>query len=202
MNLLKTGKKGTTEGVTLIELLLVSSMMVLLGMAVYGTFSLGLAVHRRAVTDKPKNETVVFSERLANDLRNIRPFPESEFNGTSVGMVFHVHDPSYLVSATEAEMKESRPISRVEYVYDISSKSIVRRAYGYGGTKPYYSVTVLSGAENVAFGYLKAEEKALKSVIFEKNTETTPGAVKIEVFGKDPNRALFSRILDVPISGN
>jgi hypothetical protein len=189
------------DGVTLIELLLVSSMMVLIGVAVYGVFSLALNVYSRVETGRSGSDVVIFSEKLADDLRNLRPFPEFDFNGTPKGMTFYVNNARYLIFPYDTESLGAPPISRVEYTYEPSFDGVVRRAYRYGHREPYSVTTVLTGAGQVIFGYVKTGEKKGISSVFEENISTAPRAVKIEVTDTGANKVIFRRILDVPIAG-
>ncbi|MFA6636332.1 MAG: hypothetical protein WCV56_04430 [Candidatus Omnitrophota bacterium] len=199
MDIIKKIKRR--EGVTLIELLLVSSMMVLIGVAVYGVFSLALNVYSRIETGKSGSDIVVFSEKLADDLRNLRPFPEFDFNGTPDGMTFHVNNARYLISPSDAETSGVPPVSRVEYSYEPSFDGIVRRTYKYGHREPYSVTTVLSGEGQVLFGYVKPGEKKGMSSFFEEHISTAPRAVKIEVIDAGAKKVIFRRIVDVPITG-
>lgn len=192
-------RKYMSKGVTLIEILLVTSLMILVGMAVYGVFSLGVAVYKRAEIDKPRNEMMIFSERLADDIRNIMLSPEKDFIGTSNRLIFHIHRTKYLIS--KLDTGEEDPILRVEYVYEASNNSVVRRSYKYGAAKPYSSVTLLKGTGTVKFSYVKAEDRS-SIVEFLEKTEIIPRSLKVEIVEKTQNSFIFSRILDIPISGS
>ncbi len=192
--------KRSPKGTTLIELILVSSIMALVGMAVYGAFSLGLSVHNRVKADKPGNDIMVFTERIADDLRNLRPLPEFGFKGDPGRMTFHIHNTRYLVLPIDTVDPAELPVLRVEYEYEPVSDSVVRRSYRYGSAVPHSGVRVLSGVGPVTFGYQKAAFGRAVGKEFEGKAETIPRAVKIQIMGRDQSGVIYGRILDIPIS--
>ena len=123
------------KGITLVEILLVASIMTFVGLGIYKTFTSGITVWKWIEANRPDGEVLIFFDKVSSDLRNYCDIASSDFNGSSFSVSFLVHNPEYLVvseNAQSALLFQDDAISRIEYVYIPERKEIRRKMYKYG----------------------------------------------------------------------
>jgi prepilin-type N-terminal cleavage/methylation domain-containing protein len=82
--------KASKKAFTLVEIMLVSVLMAVLGLTIYGSFSAGSRIWQRAKDGAPEIEAHIFLNRLSQDLRNCFNSSVSAALGTSSSLSFSV----------------------------------------------------------------------------------------------------------------
>ena len=119
--------KTRIKGFTLLELLITTSLIALMGLAIYSTFARGVMVWERgSKTDVVEQEAMFSLQSLAKELKNSFKFSGIKFSGTKDGVFF----PTYVNTARVGEAPKWE-IGRVSYFYDSSKKSFFCREASY-----------------------------------------------------------------------
>jgi len=119
--------KARIKGFTLLELLITTSLIALMGLAIYSTFARGVMVWERgSKTDIVEQEARFTLQNLAKELRNSFKFSGIKFSGTKDAISF----PTYVNTARVGEAPKWE-IGRVSYFYDSSKKSFFCREASY-----------------------------------------------------------------------
>ena len=112
------------NGFTLLELLITTSLIALMGLAIYSTFARGVMVWDRGCkTDIVSQEMRFTLQNLAKELRNSFKFSGIEFMGTKDGISF----PTYVNTAEIGEAPKWE-VGEVSYFYDKDASCVMRRA--------------------------------------------------------------------------
>jgi len=117
----------TKRGFTLLELLITTSLIALMGLAIYSTFARGVTIWERGnKTNIGEQEARFILDSLAKELRNSFKFSGVEFSGTKSGISF----PTYVNTAGIAQDPKWE-VGKVSYFYDSGKKSFFRRQASY-----------------------------------------------------------------------
>ena len=98
-------KVPSKRGFTLIELVLVTAILAVIGMAVYGTFSNGLNIWEKVTEDSVEEDIYLFFEKISVDLRNSFKLTGLRFKGGKTKVSF----PSMIkYRSKEKDINETR----------------------------------------------------------------------------------------------
>ena len=111
MSIKKTPRKSTKSGFSLVELLLVMTLLPILFFAVYTNFSTGLKLWTRVITAVPQEDLNIFHLKMRRDLESMARFSPIGFEGTAEEISF--------ASDTDG-------IGRTRFFYDADKKIVVR----------------------------------------------------------------------------
>ena len=148
----KVPSKG---GFTLIELVLVTAILAVIGMAVYGTFSNGINIWKKVTEDSGAEDINLFFERISFDLRNSFKLTGLRFKGEATKVSF----PSRIKYNGQDGIENT--IGEITYYIDQRKKTLIRREASYSEVyrKKFGSERILS--ENISslqFKYYVYEE--------------------------------------------
>ncbi len=119
--------KTRIKGFTLLELLITTSLIVLMGLAIYSTFVRGVMVwDRGGKTNIVEREVRFTLQSLAKELRSSFKFSGIEFKGTKNGICF----PTYVNTAGIAKAPKWE-VGRVSYFFDSKKGVFSRRQESY-----------------------------------------------------------------------
>jgi prepilin-type N-terminal cleavage/methylation domain-containing protein len=192
------------SGLTLIEMLMVISLIALVGMAVYGIFSSGINVMRLVTRPVSEENLNIFFEKLARDLQN-------SFNYT--GISFEGENDKFSFAAkinAKPELGGERGIGRVTYFYDSGRDAISRReedlnlVFEESFSKPAAQFGSVLEAKFLYF----AQDPATKQYLWKDDwvqidsKKKLPLAVRVEFEYKDENgRHSISKTIPIPAGG-
>ncbi len=193
------------KGITLVEILLVASIMTFVGLGIYKTFTSGITVWKWIEANRPDGEVLIFFDKVSSDLRNYCDIASSDFNGSSFSVSFLVHNPEYLVvseNAQSALLFQDDAISRIEYVYIPERKEIRRKMYKYGFTSPEVDLSSLANVEEATFAFFVSGGVGGG---FEKKytlSDQLPIAVEIniKIRNNSDSTESFTKVIEIPIS--
>ena len=177
------------RGFTLIELVLVTAILAVIGMAVYGTFSNGLNIWEKVTEDSVEEDIYLFFEKISVDLRNSFKLTGLRFKGGKTKVSF----PSMIKYKGEDGLENT--IGEVTYYIDRKKKALMRREANYSEIyrkKPGFVRMLSENISSLQFKYYVYEEKYKKyawvtdwqlsdEYFGEVVEETLPLVVKIEI---------------------
>ncbi len=192
------------NAMTLIEVLLVVSIVSGLSLALYNGLSMGIKVWERSRVAVKEEDIVIFFDKLTNDLHNSYLFAKIPFQGGESRLIF----PTIVLTPADRslELPEGELIEQtgqVEYYHDILDDTIYRREFNYSQTlnqsqpKPR---AVLSEIDGLKFRYFYVTpEGDLYSSDF---LDAIPMGIEVEVqFSNNTGQKSFKKYIDIPIGG-
>ncbi len=172
---------------TLIELLLVTSLIAALSLAVFMSLSNGLKLWQRTQKAVLAEDITIFFDRFAGDLRNSFNFSTLRMEGDELSFAFPT---VVLTKADRASIRASEEyvdqLGRVQYAFDPADGSLVRRQANYSqGLRKMWGEarTLFSGATEIHFRYLPRGSKDFSSSAGAKGE--LPTGVEVEVRYKE-----------------
>ncbi len=177
------------RGFTLIELVLVTAILAVIGMAVYGTFSNGLNIWVKVTEESVNEDIYLFFEKISVDLRNSFKLTGLRFKGGKTKVSF----PSKIKYKGEDGLENT--IGEITYYIDRKKKTLMRREANYSEVyrkKPGFVRILSENISSLQFKYYVYEEKYKKyawvtdwqlsdEFFGEVVEETLPLVVKIEI---------------------
>lgn len=198
-------------GFTLVELVLVTAMLSVVGLAAYSAFSNGIRLWKRVNEEVIQEDINMFFVKISRDLRNLSRYSGIEFTGEPDSISF----PSVVTHETEGGVME-RIIGQVTYVFDENRRLITGGQSDYSElyqSKAGRARTLVDDIDLLSFQYycydpdseeylwLKAwnDTEAPPGV---KTGETLPLAIKVEIEPNgDKKGKEFTRIVTLPVGG-
>ena len=193
-----------SKAFTLIEVLLVSSLVAILGLATFHSFGNGLKLWGRAERLNREAEVAIFLDKMAEDLRSTVMASNIAFKGSFTQISF----PAIVL--TSSDMKSSRAgeglvdeIGAVQYHFDFDKHIISRRQADYGqalkGRWPKEEAVVATGIDDIRFNY---EIASPKGFLLKSEVEGIPLGVIVEIhFSDDSGQHQLKRYLSIPVGG-
>lgn len=191
-------------GFTLVELLVVVSLVALIGMSLYAMFGSAMDMMHRVSRSEVAEDVDIFLERFDREISSQVTFKGILFNGKEMLLSF----PSRIELDKRAPL--NRGIGRISYFFDESHRTFARSQENlnqiYEPGEEIETTAVLEGVSGLKFQYF-VYRKAEK--VFEwvpewdslENEGEIPSAVKVElscVRGEEPHA--FERTVAIPIA--
>lgn len=189
---------------TLMEMLLVTTLIAVIGVAVFGAFNNGLKLWARGVQLDHKADAAFLLEKLGDDLRTTIPISTIKFKGIGSSVSFST------IVLTSADRNGSRllegtvdQIGAVEYYFDFAESRVMRRQANYGqALKGQWQEprVVATGIKEIVFHYhfLTPKETQIKSEV----DGGIPFGVDIEMRLKDDTvDNVIKRFYRIPVGG-
>jgi prepilin-type N-terminal cleavage/methylation domain-containing protein len=193
-------------GFTLVELLVVVSLMALIGMSLYAMFGSAMDMMRRVSHSEIAEDVDIFLERFDREISSQVTFKGISFSGKETLLNF----PSRIESDQRAPLNKG--IGRVSYFFDESRRTFARRQENLSQIhKPEEEIETTAALEGVSalkfqyFIYHKAEKTFEWVPEWDslENGGEIPSAVKVAfscVQGEEPY--VFERTVAIPIAEN
>lgn len=138
------------NGFTLIELVLVTAILVVVGMALYGTFASGINIWKR-VSQRPVTEDVgLFFQNISFDLRNSFRMEGIKFRGGERQISF----PARIKRRNNGKPEDS--IGQVTYSFDRRKGEVYKEQADYSEVyrkKPGHKRVLVEGIRSLRFKY-------------------------------------------------
>ncbi len=147
--------RTSSKGMTLIEIMIVISIMSMLSLAIYNSLSVGIRVWKKSQEVHVEGDIAIFLDKLTDDLHNAYLYSRIPFEGSSNHFAF----PAVVSTAPEKEDEAdySDEMGKVEYTYDVPRHAIVKREANYGqALKGLYGQPriLVTGVDRLSFQYL------------------------------------------------
>lgn len=201
------------SGLTLVEMLVTMSLLVLIAATVSATFSGGMRVWERLRGGPREQWTQVAFAQVRHDLQNLRRFAPIAFKGAYDEFSF----PALVTAAPGTERRAledaAEPVpelGRAGYFFDSSRKQLCRAQHPYRLLRRARlrdaCSPVIMDVERVRFSYY-AQERLTKGYAWSSHwsSEEPPLAVKLEIGYRDPltrQSVTEALVFPVPLSPN
>ena len=191
--------QGFNKGaLTFVEMLLVVSLLSVIAVALYNTFSNGLKVWERANRLVAEEDIAIFLEKLTQDLQSALSFSQIQFDGTKNRLSFAT------IVRTPADSKKKigeqayiDEIGRVEYDFDSLRNALYRRQANYSLAlkNKFLSERTLTNIRAMEFKYFYHNGGWQDSA-----HRIVPSAVRMDIeFGDEKNPRRMTRLIGIPI---
>lgn len=197
-------RKKARQGFSLIELLVVCTLISFLGSVLYATFYQGVRLWKRSQIDRGESRDVFFTERLTQDLRSAIPLARQEIRGNAGEFEFYA-----LLSGSDLGLNQ--PVSglqfpcRVRYYFDVSTHQVFREIQSYSQilteSKEHIKTSIVfQDAKRLEFMFMGRNKKA--AILWLKTWEKDylPNAVKLSV-EYEGSKQTFVRLITIPGGG-
>lgn len=147
-------KFRTQKAMTLMEILIVISIMGMLSLALYNALSIGIRVWKKSQEIHAEEDLAIFFDKLTQDLHNAYFYSKISFEG---GTDYFAFPALVSVQRYDGEEGYSDEMGKVEYRFDVAHHAIIRRQADYGqALKKIYGAprVVSSQISRLSFQYL------------------------------------------------
>ncbi len=170
---------GARSGFTLVELLVVLSLLTAISLTAYGGLAAGVRIWRVVGASIKEVDIIIGWKKFRKDIVNHLPFHGIEFYGTPQEISF----PG-LVTVKEEEGSTHQEVGRIRYRFDEQSHCLCREEITYPdlvrGSDPDCR-PVLSSVKDVTIKYYGKEEGSLGSWHSVWEGEKAPIAVRLAI---------------------
>ena len=179
-------KVRNSKGLTLIELLLVVSLLGVVSVVIYTTLSKGIMIWGRVQNEVCLENVNIFLERYSEDIRNSYAYSSIRFVGQKT-----LFECPTIVYTKEFEVKT---ISQVSYTYDAGNKTLTRAfkdiSMLYRGKDGKISFE-LENIEAASFEYYKYDTETNNYVWMKRwSEEKMPLAVRLKFIINDGTKKI------------
>ena len=191
-------------GFTLVELLVVVSLMALIGMSLYAMFGSAMDMMHRVSLSEVAEDVDIFLERFDREISSQVTFKGISFDGKETLLSF----PSCIGLDKRASL--NRGIGRVSYAFDESHRTFARRQENlnqiYKPEGEIEAVAALEGVSGLKFQYFvyRKAEKTYEWVPEWNSLENggeIPSAAKVEFnYVRGEETYAFARTVAIPIA--
>jgi prepilin-type N-terminal cleavage/methylation domain-containing protein len=193
-------RRSHKAGFTMIEMILVTALISMVGLAVYGSFNSGLKIWQRANQRMPEIEASVFFDKISNDLRNWLVFSAAKPQGTKAALSFPLAQEKALVKGGS-----DLDFGVVRY-YLNSEDGRVYRVYQdwrqAAEGKTAQPSEVAGGITALSFKYYYFDTAARRGAWEDELSKSIPLAVRIDIDFKDDKKIKrLTRIIEIYVWG-
>lgn len=198
----QSGRNLRTQiGMTLMEILLVVSLVSMISLALYKSLANGIKVYQRSQRMIVEEDIAVFLDRLTGDLRNTFLFSQIAFEGSELKLSFPT------IVRVPADPSSDYPpgeyidqIGRVEYSFELYDDKLFYKVsdYGQGIDQNFNEPRVLlQNIKNIRFGYISITPEG--EVVNPSAYGTLPATVQVEIeFSDEWGKKSIVREIDIP----
>ncbi len=197
------------SGFTLVELILVSAILSVVGIAVYAAFSNGIRLWKKINQELPQEGISIFFEEISYDLRSFVKHSTVPFSGGPDSISF----ATFVVSETEEGVK--RDLGMVSYCFEKGEDAISREQSNYSQlylSEPGPARRLLRGVDFLTFRYYCYDPENEKYIWLDawNADEAPPGvnvdkslplSVMVEIGLEEYQGEKFCAIVPVPVGG-
>ncbi len=201
--ILSHNKKFPCQAFTLIEMLIVVSLLSVTGLAVYNAIANGLRVWEYSRRYSAEEDVAIFFEKISGDLQNTYAYSLIEFEGKAdkIFIPTIVRMPADLKTPDKNQMIEQ--VGALEYFFQKGKKTIYRRQSNYSQAlktkRKLQAQPLATSVEGLRFTYFSFEDDKIKP----KKTvsKQIPVSVLIEVdfVEVSGNIRHLQRIVNIPM---
>ena len=184
---------------TLIELLLVVSILAMISLALFNSLADGLKIWERSRKFVVHEDVAILFDKIGGDLRNCFSYSKIPFVG-KVNRIRFAARVKDLKTMDQNQLAEK--IGGVEYYFDSTQKSLYRRQASYGrALKGEFREgrALLNSVESLRFSYYYAQGK---EIILKEEADSLPRAVGVEVqFWDGHTKQSVRKLINLPQGG-
>ncbi len=190
------------RGMTLMEILIVVSLIAMTSVAIYSALSNGLRVWERSQQLVIEEDVAIFFDKFSQDLRNAFRYSMFKFEGGQQRITFPtiIHMLADKRSGLPQKEYVDQP-GKVEYYYDGLEDILYRRQANYSQALNghfFKKRALIHGVEAVKFSYFYYAEG--REIYSPDVLETYPSRVEVEVeFSDKQGKKKMNRFIDIPL---
>ncbi|MDD5670591.1 MAG: prepilin-type N-terminal cleavage/methylation domain-containing protein [Candidatus Omnitrophica bacterium] len=194
------------RGFTLVEFLIVVTIIGFLAGVIYITLARGLELWHRANQERPELNVEIFFEKITQDIRNAFIYEEKPFEGAKREMKFYSVSPLRNIKKGKVMETLSQP-AKIRYAFDSSAKTIKREICGYphilyDDLDPPETKIVLDNVLGCAISYYEPSKRKTVGVWHSQwLKDYLPQAIKISVDVQGYDKKKMTKIIPVPAGG-
>ncbi len=195
--------KFSRRSFTLIEMLLVASLLSVTGLAVYHAIANGVRVWEYSRRYSSQQDVAIFLEKIATDLQDTFSFSLIVFEGKTDKIFIPTMVRMLADSKTADQSQMISQMGRVEYYYQKSDKTIYRRQSNYSqSTESKAKVQARSlviPVEDLRFSYFIKQDGKLKQT--KKVSGIIPVSVEVDIDFMEAggNIRHLKRMINIPV---
>jgi prepilin-type N-terminal cleavage/methylation domain-containing protein len=191
------------NAMTLIETLIVVSLVGLLGLAIYQSLANGIRIWDRSREIVTEEDVIVFFDKINTDLRNAFFYSKIRFEGGEYRFTFPtlVYTPQDTRISDRSEDEYVDQIGKVEYYYDFNEDAVFRRQANYSQAlneqfgEPRKMVGSI-GRIKFNYYYLTGDGEIYSTEVY----DTIPEGIEIEIeFEDNSGKRIMRKFLDIPV---
>ncbi len=192
------------KGFTLVEILIVVSLIGIINFALYRSLINGVGVWQRAEATVIEEDIAIFFDSIAQDLRNTVLFSKIRFEGTEFSISIPTIIDTYpdLNSGLEKDQLV-RQIGQAQYYYDFIEDGLFYKQSTYGQLQNFQtgkSRVIIESVQRVKFRYFYQTEH--DEISSDSAYDAIPTGIEIEVqFSDQKGERSIKRFIDIPVSG-
>lgn len=188
-------------GFTLIEMSLVTGLIAMIGLAVYGSLSSGMKIWQRANKKMPEVEINIFFDKISNDIRNWLIFSAIVPEGKRGALSFPLMQEKGLTKD-----KMAVGFGKVRYYFDKQAGCVYRDYQDYSQlaaeAKKSQPQLIISGIESLSFKYYYFDIAVKRGSWDDELDKEIPSAVKIDINFEDNKKIKkLTKIITVYVWG-
>lgn len=180
-------------GMTLIEILIVVSLISMVSLSLFTFLSQGLQVWKKSQEFRVEQDVALFFDRLTDDVRNLLLYSVLPITGNESEISF-----SGIVHSGDLQEEQ---IGVINYRFDFDKNVVWRRQADYGESlRKEFSAEreVLSGVKKVRFTYVYLTD--IDVVKSRSMYDNLPHSIEVEVVLADKyGERVIKKIIDLPI---
>lgn len=189
-------------GVTFVEMLIVVSIFALVSVSLYSALANGIRVWDKSKRIVVEEDLAIFFDKISQDLHNVMLYSDIRYSGSMSRFAF----PTLIT--TEADRRSSerdagyvRQIGKVEYYYDPTKDSVVRRESNFSqalaenyGKQEYLAKSI----ERIHFQYYYLTDTG--PIYSEQILDGFPSGVEVKIeFRDDLGKREMKKFIEVPV---
>ncbi|MDP2654617.1 MAG: hypothetical protein Q8Q08_11395 [Candidatus Omnitrophota bacterium] len=195
----------TRKAMTMVEILLVISLMSVTALALYSAMATGMTIWDRAARSSGEEDAAIFLDRIGGEMRGALRFSLIAFEGSEDRLSFASPVRVLTDASAGGPAKIVPQIGRVEYVFDRDKHVLFRRQAEYGqalqGQMGPPRVVMDGVTSFQAVYFLRRREGVEKARSVEKDI---PAAVLLEIRFKDKDgeEHALTRLFNLPLGAS
>ncbi len=196
--------KNSKKGMTLIEILIVVSLMGMISISIYNSLSNGIKVWQRQRQLMVEQDVVIFFEKISQDIRNSYYYSLLLYEGESnrIAIPTIVKTSPDVLSSFDRDIPIEQ-LGKVEYFFDPSDDSLKKRQANYfQGTNQEYgaAVSLVKPINSLRFKYIYLTETG--ELMSDQLLEVLPHGIEVSVtFTDQKGKRTMSKLIDILIGG-
>ena len=203
---LSNNKPLSKTAYTLIEMLLVVSLMGMTGLAVFHAITNGIRVWEYSRRYSAEEDVAIFFEKITADLQNTYRYSQIKFDGRpeKIFIPTIVHVPIDKKSGDKSKEMIDQ-MGGAEYFFQKGKKTIFRRAANYGQAMDhkFSEARVLAmPVQSLHFSYIFYEDKEIKVKNSLKGQIPVSIQVDVDFLEVSGRSRRLTRLINLPISLN
>ncbi|MFC1658533.1 prepilin-type N-terminal cleavage/methylation domain-containing protein [Candidatus Omnitrophota bacterium] len=191
--------RNNFKAFTLIELLIVLTMVSIIGLAIFVTLSNGIDIWQRLNQAQAQDDINIFFERFARELRNTFAFSTINFSGgiDSVSFATFVVTPG-------SSLPQETGIGRKAYRFDKAGRKLIKEEMNFSQVSSGASGSaqeLLTEIDFLQFSYYFYDQQSQEYLwLQEWQEDSLPLAVRIELeFYNGKHQQRIIRSIDIPL---